>query len=113
MIEQSKPKSKPRCCPVCGHSFIPWSIWKISRWTYINCPNCDARLIRRIDLQLVLICFIYLIPASIIFLPIPIAWRAAVVLFGFILSSILDALTVRLVKAGKYRGLLGYDIENC
>lgn len=36
-------------CPACQHRFIPWKVWKISRWTCIACPACHSKLYRNVD----------------------------------------------------------------
>ncbi len=45
-VKVARMKTPPhsRCCPVCGHRFIPWRVWQIGRWTCIRCPSCSVRL---------------------------------------------------------------------
>jgi predicted RNA-binding Zn-ribbon protein involved in translation (DUF1610 family) len=98
----------PRTCPACEHHFIPWSVWRISIYTPIPCPNCGAKLIRRRDLQFFVLPVslgLCLFAAGYFF---RLSLRAFIVygLLALFLLSPVDAVTVRLVQAGRWRGWL-------
>jgi hypothetical protein len=109
-------KRHPRCCPACGHHFIPWGTLRISRWTCLPCPRCGIRLKRRIDSQLLLV---WLTAWFVVVIVIGTATLGSiavglvalmVVLTGFV-AWLVDVMTVRLVVAGRWRGLLrGYEV---
>jgi hypothetical protein len=107
-------KQKQRCCPACGHYFIPWRTWRISRWSCLPCPKCGTPLNRRLDMQLVLvfltmyICCMLLMAAT--FYGLPFAISIALIFIIFVVTWLVDVLTVRLVVAGRWRGLFGYEI---
>lgn len=105
-------KQHSRCCPACGHRFIPWRVWQISRWTCIRCPSCGVRLSRRFDRQFYWIgCVICLVLAAIPFLD-ALGWQIAVGAFGMLLVTLADAATVRLVEAGRRRTQNGVSFNN-
>src|SRR5438132_9983236 len=96
-------KGHPRSCPTCGHHFIPWSVWRVSRLTTIPCPKCGARLSRRLDFQFFgLLLFMILLVASLDAIMVRIFHRPATDLFAAGALAVvlvmwpLDALTVRL-----------------
>src|SRR3982074_835793 len=99
-------KGHPRCCPACGHRFLPWGMWRVSIWTCISCPKCDARLTRRRDFQF----FALPLPvilfgiAGIIFHLSPTAFLTVGALVIVFIMWPLDVLTVRLLPVGKWRG---------
>lgn len=100
-------------CPKCSASFVPWRVWAISRWSCIQCPACEAKLNRRIDLRAVLIYVVtsMLVPGVVIFsyaLSVPWSVIALLVFTSFVLFWLIDVLTVRLVVAGEKRGIFGY-----
>ena len=100
-------------CPKCSASFIPWRVWAISRWTCIACPACGAQLNRshgwRFAVLLVLgltalqVGTLVLVAST----PWPI-WVLALASF-LVAFWLLDVATVRLVLAGKMRGIRGYE----
>src|ERR1019366_8431793 len=107
-------KRHPRCCPACKHHFIPWGVWRISTWTCLPCPKCGVRLNRRRDIQLVLVAF--LMPGIGFFLfvfaaihGLPLAIGIALIVLSMFIIWLVDVLTVRLVVAGRWRGLFGYE----
>ena len=97
-------------CPACHHRFIPWSVWKITRWSCMECPVCSCKLNRRFELR-----------EDAVFC----AWFGAVtwLLFGFDISPVVvlpggaallyvvDVFTVRLFQARSYRALTGYSAD--
>ena len=104
--------SKPRTCPACKHNFIPWAIWKITRWSTLKCPNCSVLLTRNfLDLQCVLL-IAFSILAVIACIPmlgyfsLELSWAYLVLIPAFLI----DILTVRLQLAGEFRGILGYKM---
>ncbi|PYL06634.1 MAG: hypothetical protein DME34_08595 [Verrucomicrobia bacterium] len=102
----------PRCCPACGHHFIPRNIWRVSIYSSIRCPKCGAKLIRRRDLQFFLGPFIILcvFGVSLLLGLSPRAFFVCAVLVMVLIVWPIDALTVRLVQAGGWRGWLrGYE----
>ena len=102
----------PRCCPACGHHFVPWNIWRVSIYSPIRCPKCAAKLIRRRDLQFFLAPFIILCIFGISLLLHWSPWTFVVcaLLVMILVVRPIDALTVRLVQAGRWRGWLrGYE----
>ena len=93
-------------------SFRPWNIWRVSIYSPTRCPKCAAKLIRRRDLQFFLGPFIILCILGISLL---LHWspRTFVVCASLVMILVvwpIDALTVRLVQAGPWRGWLhGYE----
>jgi endogenous inhibitor of DNA gyrase (YacG/DUF329 family) len=110
-------KRSSRRCPACGHHFIPWSVWRVSRVTTIPCPKCGARLTRKFDFQFFgLLLFIVILVASLDAIMVRIFHRPVTDLFAVgtlivvLIMWPLDALTVRLVRSGKWQGWLrGYE----
>jgi DNA-directed RNA polymerase subunit RPC12/RpoP len=101
----------PRRCPACGHAFIPWRVWQISRWSCIRCPHCATRLKRRVDLQLLLISCALFVPVLAVtgdLVAHTLVFWAACMLWASVVL-VVDAMTVKLVIAGKWRGLRGYE----
>jgi hypothetical protein len=96
----------PRTCPACGHSFIPWRVWRISHWSCIDCRACGALLNRKIDLQFLSVYFTFAVflTASMVLLVFSLLasiGSAAVAALGIWLT---DAYTVRLCLAGPWAG---------
>lgn len=97
-------------CPACQHRFVPWAVWRITRWSCIQCPACSCKLNRRFELR-----------ESAVFYGIfgALTWSwyafalspAAVVPAGALLLYLVDVCTVRLVQASSYRRLAGYEGE--
>jgi hypothetical protein len=109
-----------RACPACGRKFVPWNLWRVSRWSCISCPSCKTKLNRNIDLQLFAIVGLnsavlaaLLLGALLWFgrsfsVAVTIAFVVMVVV-GWLPAYLLDVATVRLVVARRWRGwLLGY-----
>lgn len=107
---------KPACvCPKCSKRFIPWSVWRITRWSCIACPSCGVKLNRRLDWI-----FAFLLIAGSILTPVVMAiafslrahWLVSIllVLLFCALFWLIDVFTVRLVIAGDKRGIFGYKI---
>src|SRR5437870_2216740 len=88
---------RSKTCPACGHRFIPWRIWRVTRWSHIACPACHAQLNRRFDLQLVGINILAAVmPFGALLVPGP-GWIKAVSLLALLLAGwYLDATTVNL-----------------
>jgi hypothetical protein len=103
-------KRHSRCCPACGHRFIPWATWRITTWSCLPCPKCGVRLNRRRGIQLVLInltgvtIYILLLSAFGAVHELSLATGIALIIFAMFITWLVDALTVRLVVAGKWRG---------
>lgn len=108
-------KAEPRHCPNCGHGFVPWNVWLITRWSSIQCPKCHMRLNRRIDAQMFWIGGLGVGAYVLLSLLIPtvgLNWRIAVVgLALLVVVGTVDALTVTLAPAGEWRGLRGYGVR--
>lgn len=107
--------TKPRCCPACGHSFIPWGVWKISRWSGVKCPKCSTLLIRNYDIQFFTLIFIIIFGVTVGTMILRVFSEvsyASVIIFvgGAILLFVGDAYTVRLQQAGVFRGVRGYKL---
>ena len=102
-----------RCCPSCGHHFIPWNTWQISQWSCLKCPSCGARLNRRRDAQFFLMLFVGIIlvvsPVLLMLIGFPIAGVIPLIVIAAFLVWLVDVLTVRLVVAGRWRGFRGYE----
>ena len=108
-----------RACPACGHKFVPWNIWRVSRWSCISCPGCKTKLTRSVDLQLFAIIVLNSAVLVAVFLA-PVLWFerspyaftiaiVVMVVVGWLPGYLLDVATVRLVTARRWRGwLLGY-----
>ena len=97
-------------CPACGHRFIAWRVWQITRWSYLRCPHCEVRLTRKLDRQgftVGLVLFALLQP--LLFIPMPTPWQIAFFAVVFGICLYIDATTVRLVEVRRWRGVLGYD----
>lgn len=91
-------RARARVCPVCAFHFIPWSAWRITRWSGIACPNCHSRLGRRVDLQFFTIVAAVVPWTLVLTLWRPPAWVLVLVAAVLIVCAyIVDALTVRLV----------------
>jgi hypothetical protein len=76
----------------------------------MRCPHCNTRLIRRLDLQ----CFIvgnlfFVLGLPIVIIPMPLVWQVVLVAGVMAAALYVDAITVRLVEARRWRGILGYD----
>jgi DNA-directed RNA polymerase subunit RPC12/RpoP len=99
-------KGHRRCCPACGHHFVPWNVWRISIYSSIRCPKCGARLTRRRDLQFFALPFVIVcVFATGLLLGFsPRAFLAYALLVLVLIAWPLDAFTVRLVQQGKWRG---------
>jgi hypothetical protein len=80
----------------------------------MKCPTCGVRLNRRRDAQFFLVFFIGMIfvasPVLFMFAGFPIADAIPLVFIITFLVWLVDVLTVRLVVAGRWRGLLGYEV---
>jgi len=99
IVGRMKTSRHPRCCPVCGHRFIPWRVWQIGRWSCIHCPSCSVRLTRQFDRQCFAICFaICILLAAVPFIQ-KSAWQIMIGVLGILLIAIVDAATVRLRPA--------------
>lgn len=97
-------------CPACGHRFIAWRVWQISRWSCMHCPRCDARLVRRLDWQCWTVSSLGIVlMLLIVWIPIPLVWQMVLAVGVITLYWYIDAITVRLVEPGRWRGILGYD----
>src|SRR6266481_699745 len=100
-------------CPACGHHFIPWRVWQITRWSCLRCTHCGIQLNRRLDWQFLFMSLAFGMMLSVaIWFEIHIVWRVLAVIVAFALAWFLDAMTVRLVVAGRWRGLLGYEARS-
>jgi hypothetical protein len=111
-LDLVKTTRHPKCCPACGHHFIPWNIWRVSIYSPIRCPKYDAKLIRRRDLQFFLGSFIIfcVFGVSLLLGFSPRAFFVCTVLVMVLVVWPVDAVTVRLVQAGRWRGWLrGYE----
>lgn len=84
----------------------------MSRWTCIRCPKCGAKLVRIVNLQCLLVGATLISPWVLIELygnGWNLYWCFAAILAACFSSYFLDVFTVRLCKAGEWRGwLLGY-----
>jgi len=89
----------PGKCPVCGHKFIPWEAWKITRWSSISCPACKAKLNREKDTQFFMVVLLGIIgPAICMLLQLSLLWFMVSAIVSAIVMYVADTLTVRLVK---------------
>ena len=114
-LDFMRSNNAPRCCPACGHRFIPWGSWRISQWSCLPCPSCGVRLNRRHDAQFFVVWVTWLVVCCLVvaFLPLlgtPVVAVVAMAVVSACVASVVDALTIRLVVAGKWRGLLGYEV---
>ena len=76
----------------------------------MHCPHCDARLVRRLDLQCFVVgSFPMLLFLAVVLVGIPLVWQTVLAVVIVTVTWYVDAITVRLVEAGKWRGILGYD----
>ena len=104
--------NKPRFCPACEESFVPWGAWKISRWTGIKCPFCSAPLTRSYDVQfwrlvLLIVLVVPFLVTSFSFLGIS---SVGAFLTSVIPLYILDVFTIRLQVAREFGGIRGYKM---
>ena len=76
----------------------------------MRCPHCDARLVRRLDRQCFLVGSLSMVLfLPVVFIPIPLVWQMVLAVGVMTVTWYIDAITVRLVEAGGWRGILGYD----
>ena len=97
-------------CPACHSRFVPWSVWRITRWSCIRCPACSCKLNRRFELR-----------ENVVFVGIfgALTWSywylgvnpAVLVPTGALLLYLVDVCKVRLFQAKSYRSLTGYEAE--
>jgi prepilin signal peptidase PulO-like enzyme (type II secretory pathway) len=99
-------------CPACQHRFVPWTAWKISRWSCIACPACQAKLNRKFDLRVLAISipFVIALGAAIRLAPTTSLSRVLVLAGGIVVFYFIDVCTVRLVQPKSYRGISGYEM---
>ncbi len=97
-------------CPACQHRFIPWTVWKISRWSSIACPACHSKLNRKLDGRATGIFLIFLLSFGVLLrtaqaygFPHTVAFVTGVGIFYF-----LDVCTVRLLQPTARTKLGGY-----
>ena len=97
-------------CPACQHRFIPWTVWKISRWTCMACPACHSRLNRRIDARsaAIFVVFLLVFGAFLTMTPTHGFSRALVGVTGAVILYFLDVCIVRLLQPASYTTLRGY-----
>lgn len=107
---------RPRSCPACGEKFVPWNLWRVSRWSCISCPHCATKLNRRYDVQLFVMLAAYsliwtaLIFALVWFVGLSLVTLISAIIVPPIALYLVDVATVRLVPAREWRGWLrGYD----
>ena len=76
---------------------MPWRIWRVTHWTRISCPACQAQLGRGFDLQLAGMCILgALLPFLALVVPGP-GLVKLIALFLFLGGFwALDAYTVKL-----------------
>ncbi len=87
-------------CPACQHRFIPWTVWKISRWSCIACPACHSKLNRKLDGRAAAIFLVFLLSFGALLrtapaygFPYPLVLVTGVAIYYF-----LDVCTVRLLQ---------------
>ena len=90
-------------CPDCHHRFIPWTVWKITRWSCIKCPICPGKLNRQFELREAAI--FYGIFGGLTWLYASGASPAFLVPVGAVLLYVVDVCTVRLTQADAIRNL--------
>lgn len=93
-------------CPDCHHRFIPWSVWKITRWSCIKCPICTCKLNRQFELRETAI--FYGIFGGLTWLYASGGSPAFLVPVGAALLYFVDVCTVRLIQADSSRKLAGH-----
>jgi uncharacterized paraquat-inducible protein A len=99
----------PQSCPACQHRFVPWQVGRISTWSCIHCPRCNAALNRRRDLQFFRVFLPQIASITLIFnLPINVWQRVLVASVVVSVGYVVDALTVKLMIAKEWRGIRGY-----
>ena len=102
-----------RKCPNCSARFIPWRVWAITRWSCISCPSCGARLNRRMDWQFGILILVGLSALQIVtsILMASTSWPFWVLGLAVFVGIywLADIATIRLVVAGKPKGLRGYE----
>ena len=106
-------KRRPRSCPTCDAAFVPWNLWRVSRWTNISCPQCKSKLNRSYDPQLFLVLAAYVMGliGLVWLMGLSLASLAASVAATAIIVYLLDVFTVRLTPAKEWRGpIRGYDV---
>lgn len=95
-------------CPGCGVRFVPWRLWRITRWTCISCPSCGIQLGRVLDRRFALLLLggAVLVPLGVTFLIATTPWPVWVLclLALVLIFYLLDVLAVQLVVAGKPKG---------
>jgi hypothetical protein len=97
-------------CPACGHRFIGWRVWQITRWSCMRCPRCEVRLARRFDRQSFMVGYLIMVLLTpLILIPMPLFWQVVWAAAAMTVGLYVDAVTVRLVEVRGWRGMLGYD----
>lgn len=104
--------SLERPCPHCAVPFVPWRVWAITRWSCIACPHCGTPLNRKMDWRFaaVLVVALAALQVGTLLLMVSTPWPVWVLALAVFLAAfwLLDMMTVRLVVAGKMRGIRGY-----
>ncbi len=97
-------------CPACQHRFIPWTAWKISRWSCMACPACHSKLNRRLDGRAFAIFLAFLLAFGALLRAIPAYGlpRTLVLVTGAVIFYFLDVCTVRLLQPTSHTKLGGY-----
>lgn len=98
-------------CPACEHRFIPWTAWKISRWSCIGCPACRCQLNRRLDGRdgAIFLVFVLSLGALLRTASANRLAGALVLVAGVAVFYVLDICTVRLRRASTHTRLDGYE----
>jgi hypothetical protein len=95
-------------CPACGHRFLPWNTWRITRFSCVPCPGCGEKLNRRIDAQFFLTLAAFAVLGALLVVW-ALRWRMPqanfLVFLGIaaVVTWLIDVLTVRLVASEKVR----------
>lgn len=126
-------KFPPRACPACGHRFVPWNLWRITRWSCLSCPSCTTKLTRNLfALQLLAalgLTFAVVFGSGLGALLwikrsrdvalwierstyVPVTAFVVIAVVGLLLGYLLDVATVRLAVAHWRGWLLGYTSKS-
>ena len=87
-----------RSCPVCGYKWVPWNLWRVTRWTSIACPSCKVKLNRDYGVQTLAISLLIGVSLTAVFIATNSFDIVAVAIAGVsALAYLVDVASVRLV----------------
>ena len=96
-------------CPACHHRFVPWAVWKITRWSCMNCSACHCKLNRRFAVREIAVSMAFLLAFGALYTMVEFSATVALMLVAVASSFYLvDVCTVRLFQPRSFRVVAGY-----